>query len=151
MNYKNIAFLLLFCGINSNQASIPNFKNIPSLKKPTYILAGIGCYALSLWSLSKSLSSTGLCYLSCKRTSHDYAETLQREGRDLLTEREITFWSTVEGISTAPTVFWKDISYFTLSILSAYVGTKILKNSEDKKPLFLLMEREEEKSGTRNS
>lgn len=112
-------------GTDSHKSAIVNYlhNNANSLKNVVshFFIGGV-----TLWALREILTDMGYRYLTCKEIARKYAQELRQEGTEVLTEREISFWAFVQGLSEVPRVWWREITATALLCAFIYQARKLL-------------------------
>ncbi len=95
-----------------------------SFLKP--LLARFFIGGVTLWALGEILTDIGHRYLFSKEAALQYAKELRYDGRNILTESEISFWTFIQGLSTVPRIWWREITATALMIAFIQIARKML-------------------------
>ncbi len=122
----------LYC--NNPPSSIVTTVSICPLKIEDSASSGL-CSSLfiggvSLWALREILMNMGDRYAMSKAVAISYAKYLKHQYGDTLNEKEISFWSFVEGISSVPRIWWREILASALLYTFVKITYKVVHNEQ---------------------
>ena len=120
---KKIVFITLFALLVSIS------KSSAITKDPLNLAIAASAFTATVWLFGETLKDCGHRYLQCKKIALSYAKDLKQDDtKEILTDREILGWSTIQGISAVPEKYWRELTAFGLQAVLMYIGIQSLRD-----------------------
>lgn len=95
---------------------------------PVRLLIATSAFTTAGWLLGETLLDCGHRYIDCKKVALEYAEDLKEYDEEhLLTEKEISFWAIIQGISAMPKTYWRELIASGCTLALICVGLQYLR------------------------
>jgi hypothetical protein len=133
--FFTLFFITLFqvsynsCTSTGNNTGFVSIQNWVSTAQVPTVLKNLSARLLIAgvvtWATGEILVDMWYRYLQTKEVVLECEQELRENASDVLTEREIKFWSFIQGLSRVPSLWWRELCATALTI--AFVdGTRKL-------------------------